>query len=173
MAKDDTVKDMDGIRVELSQPHFNAIEKRLALSGGTMLREIGVDLANRFGTALQEIQELRNKKAYADIRIEQANSNLSRGEQDRDPLDKLPTESQLEYKSRLNKETEKAKQRRVAEEVSFMRAADAWLRETYCTKKEENEKGKLVPVPNTDPNGQIISYGDRIEMKRGHLKKIW
>ena len=173
MAKDDTVKDMDGIRVELSQPHFNAIEKRLALSGGTMLREIGVDLANRFGTTLREIQELRNKKAYADIRIEQQTSQLNNKDQDRDPLDKLPTESQLEYKTRLNKETEKVKERREIEIAKFMRAADAWLRETYCTKKEENEKGKLVPVPNTNPNGEIVSYGDRIEMKRGHLKKIW
>ena len=129
----------------ITQPMIDAIERRLALYGGTTLSEIGGDLSERFGGARKEIQDIQSK--------------LYGAPPNNPPMTKLELkEMRDKLRARLKEAREQKKQ-----EVADMRSiAEEYIVEEY---------GELLRDERTR---RPIGYGDRIEVvERGHLKKIW
>ena len=74
----------------LTQADINAIEKRLALSGGTTIGEMASDLANRNGTAAKARDKLQEEKAFLQSPLDTENGKIS--PESRDRLQKLNVE---------------------------------------------------------------------------------
>ena len=131
------------VKGSVKQQHVDAIERRLSLMGGTTLTEIGADLVERFGTTNKKIRDIRNTVAALD-----------------DDSQLTVTEKTVQRKS-LNEEREATEIER-KQEISKFKA--------LALKYVEAEYGDAVINEQTR---QTIGYGSRLEVVKGHLKKIW
>ena len=155
---------------KFDQRHINAIEKRLSLAAGSLPIELGSDLAMRYGTWLAHMQGsvdengradgkiigFDNIRSYNQINIDRRAVDQAEGRistmPDGKPL-KIYTGAEL---SAMREKVINLKQRETSE---FMKIAMDYVEQTYGAERREN--------------GQLVGYGDRIEVKKGHLHKIW
>lgn len=134
-------------KAKLDQAQINLVEKKLALSGGILLIELGAELASRYG----RWQEIMRK---ADDMLSTAQSIFDdEGKRNKEACKKMSAEG------RQLKEV--ADEQRTKEKSHYTQLAEAYIVATYGEKKR-------------DGYGKLVNYGDRIEIKENlHLKKLW
>jgi len=127
----------------LNQAMIDAIERRLSLMGGTTLLEMGADLAERFGST-GAILRKKQSEMYT-----------------LDPRQQLSVEERKKARGEFEAQIEKIRAT-LKDEIAGYR--------TLITEYVEKMYGE--PIRNGQTKG-IMGYGDRIEIKKGHLKKTW
>ena len=141
-AKKETIKSR-----KLTQADMNAVEKRLALSGGSLFIEFSADLANRNGTWQDEEKKLRDQIAVKSLKFER--------------VDYHATDEEKAEVTELR--------RKIRDEIPALRKRES---SEYHKGVEEyfiSEYGDEIRK-----EGLLVGYGERIYIdKRRHYKKYW
>ena len=107
----------------LTQLEINIIESRLTLNGGTLPQEVGGALANRFGSALKEIDNATTVMSY---------------------LDKIKNADERKQKTvAARKNLEKAKLGRKEEVGKYTKLAMTYIQTEYGS-EIRNESNRLI-----------------------------
>ena len=141
-AKKETIKSR-----KLTPADMNAVEKRLALSGGSLFIEFSADLANRNGTWQDEEKKLRDQIAVKSLKFER-----------------------VDYHATDEEKAEVAEiRRKIKDEIPALRKRES---SEYHKGVEEyfiSEYGDEIRK-----EGLLVGYGERIYIdKRRHYKKYW
>jgi hypothetical protein len=133
--------------ITLDQSMINMIEKRLSLTGGSRLIEIGAALALRFG----KWQEIKRKALNLQHQASTAFDDYGR----------LNETVSKELNAKAREAEELSKVQRTKENSEFTHAAEAYIISAYGEKtKDEYNRPRF--------------YGERVEiMENKHLHKIW
>jgi len=152
---------------EIDQRFINAIEKRLSLKGGSTPREFGADLSLRYGKTkpiLEEIDILKSVTMGVKIHEESV-------------LFKKAFNIAKKYnKNDSNIRTDKGLRIFLNETIVLLKE-----KKTELVGKEIHEltKTSIGYITNVygkelrDQYGKLTGYGDRIEVRRGHLIKLY
>ena len=138
-------------RGKIDQKYINHIEKRLSLSGGTMINEMAADLALKFG----KWNTAKTKASDAGFQLQDdiANKRIVGNE----PVKAEFTKIKIARKD--------ADELRRTENHNYLKIILQYIKEAYGDERRE--------ILN-EPNSRLVGYGDRIEIdKKAHLHKIW
>ena len=134
---------------KLEQKDINAIERRLSLSGGTLLIEICADLANRNGTWRKKEADLRAARTELDRPLYKNESN-----------GRLTPEAAEKKKAIVKELRDDIPALRKKEASEYMKPIAEYLESTY---------GEPHMVNNI-----LSGYGERVYIdEKRHYKKYW
>jgi len=141
-AKKETIKSK-----KLTQADMNAVEKRLALSGGSLFIEFSADLANRNGTWQDAEKKLRDQIAEKSVKFERIDYHATDEEK----------KEVAEIRRKIRDEIPALRKREISEYHKGV--------EEYFISEYGDEIRK---------EGLLVGYGERIYIdKKRHYKKYW
>ena len=135
---------------KVDQRHVNHIEKGLSQPGGAMLNELAADLALKFGK-WHEASNAANDYGAA-VQVDIAEKRITGEEQKKAAL----------FKAQEGRR--QAIELRKEENKKYGEIVLAYIKENYGDEK------RLVPGEAASP---LVGFGDRIEIEKNHLKKLW
>ncbi len=142
-----TAKELGG---EVDQRYVNHVEQGLSQPGGAMLSEMGANLALKFGgwhAALNASNDY-----CAAVQVDIAEGRITGEEQKKAALVKV------------QEGRRQAVELRQEENKKYGEIVLSYIKENYGDEK------KLVPGEAASP---VVGFGDRIEIEKNHLKKVW
>lgn len=133
------------VTAKMSQAEINIIEEGLSQTYGKTLEEIARGLSYRFDKIQDQIKKAMSQLIYIEQRYSRETQKDERIKKVKEILD-TKKKLQLEEATKISK---------------WRIRVEAYINETYGVKRR-------------NPNGQLLGYGDRIEIQRKtHLKKLW